>query len=158
MIMLLILGNGFDIQCGLKTDYLDYFSYRYAKEHFNLIIEYFRILELTENFRISQNDDKTLYYINKLIDKSNLKNLFDQISVWDLIFISEKVVKKNAGWHNIENLIFEYISQNKLTLTDIQKYSKNKDTLNRDFDPLLHLVSKLMRLKEMTFSQMDYNK
>lgn len=156
--MLLILGNGFDIQCGLKTDYLDYFSYRYAKEHFNLIIEYFRILELTENFRISQNDDKTLNYINKSIDKVNLKNLFDQISVWDLIFISEKVVKKNAGWHNIENLIFEYISQNKLTLTDIQKYSKNKDTLNRDFDPLLHLVSKLMRLKEMTFSQMDYNK
>ncbi|ABX81666.1 AbiH family protein [Acholeplasma laidlawii] len=156
--MLLVLGNGFDIQCGLKTDYLDYFNQRYSKEDFQITIDYFNQIQSKMDYDNSLNLNNSIYRIINRMTESDINLLFDQISIWDVVFISEKIVKKNAGWHNVENLIFEYISENKISLIDIQKQGKNYSSLVRTFNPLFALISKAFELKEMTFSQIEYNK
>ncbi|NWH09757.1 hypothetical protein HXX22_00320 [Acholeplasma laidlawii] len=140
--MLLVLGNGFDIQCGLKTDYLDYFNQRYSKEDFQITIDYFNQIQSKMDYDNSLNLNNSIYRIINRMTESDINLLFDQISIWDVVFISEKIVKKNAGWHNVENLIFEYISENKISLIDIQKQGKNYSSLVRTFNPLFALISK----------------
>ena len=59
--MLLILGNGFDIQCGLKTDYLDYFKQRYIKEDFQNITDYFKQIQSMMDYDNSLNLNTSIY-------------------------------------------------------------------------------------------------
>lgn len=64
--MLLILGNGFDIQCGLKTDYLDYFNKRYIKEDFQNITDYFKQIQSMMDYDNSLNLNTSIYKIINL--------------------------------------------------------------------------------------------
>jgi hypothetical protein len=71
---LIILGNGFDLTCGLPTRYSDFFSNRYSKYH-----EVFsKILKLKMQ--------------KELLDIEFVKKYFQGITIWDCIFIFNTII------------------------------------------------------------------
>ncbi|MHC3378034.1 AbiH family protein [Ligilactobacillus equi] len=99
---LLILGNGFDLLCGLKSKYSDFFDYRYKdlKSDFH-----FDIYNEMENKDI-------IDIINQLQTELNINNL----TLWDLFFLS--LSKSNFNWQNIEEIIG-------YTLEDFPEYKES---------------------------------
>ena len=99
----LIIGNGFDLHCHLKTSYADYFLYDETKNA--------ELGEWIENFH-----DKAIDYLKHTSNYNdswvNLKN-FDCFNVWDVLFYivssgNGEIVKWN--WCNIEETIAECLS------------------------------------------------
>lgn len=76
---LIILGNGFDLACGLKSSYKNFFKYRL--------------------FRLSMKNNIKLSSLNlaKKLEKAE-----KQPTIWDLIFESESKNKNDTRWSNIE--------------------------------------------------------
>lgn len=95
---LLVLGNGFDIACGLKSTYTDFYNYRYfdddKKEGNILFNEINRILAL---------DIEEILEIKLLNQKEN------NVSFWDFIFCQEKLYGEN--WTDVEEVLAEKINQ-----------------------------------------------
>lgn len=87
---ILILGNGYDIACGLKTSYNDYFSYIESNnsDFFKLI---YNVLE--KKMIITEENLKQLL---DLYDKSNL-------SLWNIHFYIKQVI--DCHWCDIEGEI-----------------------------------------------------
>lgn len=147
--MLLILGNGFDLQCGLKSDYESFFSNRFDKDifkKFKIILSNFKSVEKLEvsNFIKSYQDD-----------------FFKVITIWDMAFIHESILNgKNGEWHNIEALIRTYINENKLSYNAIKNSSIDKPSRDDNVKNLniLQLVIKvLFEELNLTFSPIQYN-
>lgn len=157
--MLLILGNGFDIQCGLRTDYLSFFKKRYSEKRFDDLktcinqLEYLRF----DSNKTEHDIESPVITVWDYYNRYN-KDLFKLISLWDFIFIRENVLDSNPGWHNIENLIFDYIANNKITYAGIiavEKKSDNNSILKDDkLSLILYLLFDKMSLK---FSPMLFN-
>ncbi len=156
--MLLILGNGFDIQCGLKTDYKSFFDKRYSNDKFIKITDYFQNYETTI---VSKNVDKKIEELtiqaNRIINSTS-GDLFESISVWDFIFIYEKISKGNDGWHFVENLIFHYIANNRLTYKGIigtnQKLDERSVNKANKLECILYFLFNEIKMK---FSPMQFN-
>lgn len=98
---LIILGNGFDLACGLKSSYSDFFKYRFEQlSGQDTINEYY-----SKNIKCASMED-----FKKLIDGST--------SFWDIIFITEFIntnENKKLEWNNIEHTIYKvlhYITTN----------------------------------------------
>lgn len=88
---LIILGNGFDLACGLKSSYFDFFQFRFTK-----IAGQSKIEEYYQKEILNQPFDGIKYTLNK-------------ITFWDIIFISEycnKNISRNYEWNNIESTIY----------------------------------------------------
>ncbi|WEV69378.1 AbiH family protein [Bifidobacterium sp. ESL0775] len=89
---LIILGNGFDLACGLKSSYSSFFRDRYSLHHWN-----------TESTDIG--------IINDLLLKSGtLSTKFwkiDSPTIWDIIFLSncKTTQESETNWCDIETLI-----------------------------------------------------
>ncbi|MGQ2284464.1 AbiH family protein [Leuconostoc pseudomesenteroides] len=104
---LLIIGNGFDLQVGLNSSVHDFYKYRYLplkKEDFSL--------EEWKTQYIQQEDD---------------------ISVWDLIILSQQPeIEQTANWKDIELIIAETVKGNSL--------KKGKSTFKKDLFSDLNYV------------------
>lgn len=98
---LIILGNGFDLACGLKSSYSDFFKYRFEQlSGQDTINEYY-----SKNIK-----GASMEKFKKLIDEST--------SFWDIVFITEFIntnENKKLEWNNIEHTIYKvlhYITTN----------------------------------------------
>lgn len=79
---LIILGNGFDISCGLKSRYADFYNYRYTPS----------FLEKIEDFYIKDSESDT------------------DINFWDVVLASPHIEDvRNADWKDIESLLTKYL-------------------------------------------------
>lgn len=142
--IMVVLGNGFDLACGLPTSYSDFFKYRFNE----LREEYLGIERLFEP-RISTAEDFFIEYkseiakltvntvnYNKLgkkleqmilididnyhdeIEKCSVSLIKSKITFWDLYFYhlyGNKFQKNDLSWNNIESQIEDFLT------------SKNKD-------------------------------
>ena len=93
---LLIIGNGFDLNCGLKSSYLDYYRHllktnKWLKESID------KLLEAKEKDDIRASELKNLFHIN------------ENFTIWDLIFIlydwATNRLETEQTWQDIESII-----------------------------------------------------
>lgn len=117
---LIILGNGFDIGCGLKSRYADFYNYRY-----------------TNSF---------LYQLDNLLSSENRNR--EEINFWDIILASpdiENVIHKN--WQDIESILAKYLDmirkQDAYLEQWIKYYNdvvKEQAPVNKQIDIIDHFV------------------
>lgn len=99
---LIIIGNGFDLQCGLETSYYDFLKHRKSKLDKQII-----------KIDILCQRDISIIPINVsqlLID--NLVSNFQELTFWDLIFLYYEKRRNfgNIDWFSIEEIIFSVVN------------------------------------------------
>jgi hypothetical protein len=143
---ILILGNGFDLACGLPTSYNEFFEWR-----FNKIKEiYGNIESLFDNYRDNfykpvieikmignvKSDPLRLAEVDTNEGRKSYRTIYDelrdimnnmkdkQINFFDLYFVLNK--KNKVNWNDIESEIYAIV-------TDIGNYNtkKSEDQLNK---------------------------
>lgn len=135
---LLIIGNGFDLQCKLKTKYTDFFSKKYGidfltekyiekfpeqtviqckQKAIDFFINVFKekLYNLNVEKFIQSNSDSYGYLINyfKQIFRQNFSDFEPTLTNWDIIFISSYVLMSNSDkfqWVDIEKMIFKTVT------------------------------------------------
>ena len=135
---LLIIGNGFDLQCKLKTKYTDFFSKKYGidfltekyiekfpeqtviqckQKAIDFFINVFKekLYNLNVEKFIQSNSDSYGYLINyfKQIFRQNFSDFEPPLTNWDIIFISSYVLMSNSDkfqWVDIEKMIFKTVT------------------------------------------------
>lgn len=85
----IVIGNGFDLHCGLKTSFFDYFLFRYSDYLF--LSKWYELYDETGIFEING--------YHKQIHKYNIWDVF-----FTLIWVNNKN-DTNKRWLDIENLI-----------------------------------------------------
>lgn len=121
---LIIVGNGFDIQCKLKSTYGDFLEFK-KKESFINFNELFNFIEFDEferfntNIRTYSNNQKSTFIrkeisdnLSKILDSRNIK-----INAWDIIFtfcFSKFNSANDVKWIDIEEYIKQFIHNSEL--------------------------------------------
>lgn len=105
--VLLVIGNGFDRQCDLKSSYYDFFSYILKKNEGN---------EKQENVIFSEylnyiKHCSSSFNINYFAQRYNRKRNIEDLNIWYIIFLYKKLLRKK-DWNFIENQISQEITEN----------------------------------------------
>jgi len=159
---IIILGNGFDLACNLKTSYDDFFEMRRndKKIQYNNFRSLFNIetnKESLNNFHDLLKDNNEIFYNHEKNDNKNriiihnnidgrINNLNSEIyrelksyinsdiNVWDLIFWYLEIYEKKSNilWSDVENIIEEIVTNN-------SKNIKINFFGNSDFDTMSDL-------------------
>lgn len=143
--VLLVIGNGFDRQCELKSSYYDFLMY---------------ILKNNEENKNQENEilNKYLDYIEICSSKFKINNLsqiyarnyqIEGLNIWYLIFLYKKLLMEK-DWNFIESQIFQEITEDNDGLNIFSKVSFGILTRYL-FDNSLDSNVKLV------FSNLDYN-
>lgn len=83
-----VLGNGFDLHCGLHTTYYDFYLYNFKKYHH--IEKLFKSYQEEEKFELDFSDPK-----------------IQNINTWDVFFaLNNKIDFEGKKWCDIEKLIY----------------------------------------------------
>lgn len=140
----LVIGNGFDLYCALKTKYSDYFLHNASK---NKILKQW-IIDFASNVR-SYAD-----FVNKTKERSTLWVDFEyskEANFWDIFFFIisyEETEIENRTWYDIEVIMESWLHNkyergysNNHSFDDVYEILKaNKSTENVDND-LLYLAA-----------------
>jgi len=101
----LVLGNGFDLYCGLKTKYEHFFKGN--KNNYDFFIDWIKKFELTVGEYIKFN-------VSNHRDFWEPFNNFDKISVWYFIFYVNEYYATHTddyNWNNIEFLMKKWLTE-----------------------------------------------
>lgn len=114
--VLLVLGNGFDRQCDLKSSYYEFFSYILKKNEGN---------EKQENVIFNEylnyiKHCSSSFNINYFTQSYNRKRNIEDLNIWYKIFLYKKLLNKK-DWNFIENQISQEITENS---DDLNIFSK----------------------------------
>lgn len=118
---ILVIGNGFDLSCGLKSRYSDFFKQRFT-DLFGDQTDY----DTEQSYLNSWNSVNVSTGQKGDYFKLNKDRWPEGITRWDCIFLfAEKFLdnKENGQWQNIENIIFNVVS--------IVLWPKNEEKLFR---------------------------
>lgn len=133
MSQLIILGNGFDLTCGLNSRYSDFFENRLSEEQIEIIFSsyqaYKECLEMNQSRSISYNISKSIH------------ELFSNITIWDLIFHMNKL-HKDVNWCDVENIMDNFLNN-----TDT---NKNINIYIKDIEHALARRGKKIDIKTIT--------
>ena len=105
----LVIGNGFDLACKIKTSYLDFFEHE--KNKHNVLNKWCNDFSSRVNEYVNFN--------SKIFDRSGSWINFDssiEINFWDLFFFlisKEKTVFENWTWCDIEKIMELWLSDKK---------------------------------------------
>lgn len=104
---IIILGNGFDLACGLKSRYADFFKNRFEKLFGKKDHDEIR-KALTNEDELKQSVNIKKDYFAEVANKYNNEN----ITRWDIIFLfAEKYMNnEQENWNDIENMISKIIT------------------------------------------------
>ena len=113
---LLVLGNGFDRQCDLKSSYYEFFSCILKKNEGN---------EKQENVIFNEylnyiKHCSSSFNINYFTQSYNRKRNIEDLNIWYKIFLYKKLLNKK-DWNFIENQISQEITENS---DDLNIFSK----------------------------------
>lgn len=111
---LIVLGNGFDLHCGLKSSYKDFLYYVITQ------IYHFSIDSDDRNQAINQAFDKFLKSLKDVLERFRVDNNFvsytesmneflSDINIWYLILFNEHLAQ-SSNWSDIESVIEKYVS------------------------------------------------
>lgn len=116
---LIVLGNGFDLKCGVRSTYKDFFDARISKEVEQRLESFFTGLDLSFSYR-SLSFDKDEEYGGYDIPE-NVYNLITdaKLTFWDLLFVANKDLKPMRNWHNVEQNMLDILKEIDLSI----KYS-----------------------------------
>ena len=120
---ILIIGNGFDLKCGLKSSYKDYFEYKMKNEpSFKSIFDYISNAPLDGSFN------------NKTSGEFVVERNLDGICAWDIIFIYNYFNNDNPLWSDVESDILNFINENKssnsLNKGELSFFENNADRMS----------------------------
>lgn len=122
--VLLVVGNGFDLACGLKSSFKKYLESEYYKDIYDSI----KKLEtkLTEDLKYPSEYDGYSLYSNYKFDFS-----FDNITFWDVYFVLSKI-EEIYGWCDFERcikkFICEFIESDEIVYEDIYNIKVKRNT------------------------------
>lgn len=135
---LIVLGNGFDLHCGLKSSYKDFLYYVITQRYTN----YFssdseeasdRNEAIEKSFADSANYvGVRRIHFDAIYFKRNVKmndTIFPDINIWYLILFHEKLVQslnQSSNWSDIESVIENYVSGKFIFNNDNGKQSQKK--------------------------------
>ncbi|EOI55480.1 AbiH family protein [Enterococcus gilvus] len=107
---LLVIGNGFDLTCRLKSSYTDYFNSKFPE---NLKKSLDSLIPLFETFYFKSVDDNDLNFnVYSLgLEESTLYGVPDGINIWDLI-IYYGIKGLPDKWSDVESRILEFLVYN----------------------------------------------
>jgi hypothetical protein len=137
---LLIVGNGFDLKCGLKSTYRNFFQSRISEDVKKSIID------LSESLIFETNHNSIYFHEEEKYKKESVGLPFSSYSLikdanltfWDLLFLLYYGENVEKDWHDIENNMLNILHKFKFT----KVYTK-------DFSNL----GKLDRYKDYLFSR-----
>lgn len=135
---LIVLGNGFDLHCGLKSSYKDFLYYVITQRYTN----YFssdseeasdRNEAIEKSFADSANYvGVRRIHFDAIYFERNVKmndTIFPDINIWYLILFHEKLVQslnQSSNWSDIESVIENYVSGKFIFNNDNGKQSQKK--------------------------------
>lgn len=135
---LIVLGNGFDLHCGLKSSYKDFLYYVITQRYTN----YFssdseeasdRNEAIEKAFADSANYvGVRRIHFDAIYFERNVKmndTIFPDINIWYLILFHEKLVQslnQSSNWSDIESVIENYVSGKFIFDNDNGKQSQKK--------------------------------
>ena len=143
--VLLVIGNGFDCQCELKSTYYDFLieiirnNEKNKTEDEKILSEYLDYIEYCSS-KFEINNLSQIYFRNSQIEELN---------IWYLIFLYKKLLMEK-DWNFIESQIFQEITEDNDGLNIFSKVSFGILTRYL-FDNSLDSNVKLV------FSNLDYN-
>ncbi|MFA9468147.1 AbiH family protein [Streptococcus sp. E24BD] len=112
---LFIIGNGFDLQCGLGTTYENFLKYTFSKLDSNISdsINYdtFNLDEFSD--KVSESIKYTDLHVKNWgelsrLDYYNRYDYYPKLNIWYHIFLYEKMVK-NINWSSVESILATYL-------------------------------------------------
>ena len=137
--VLLVIGNGFDRQCDLKSSYYEFFSYILKrnedseKQEIKIFDEYLNYIK----------DCSCSFNIKLPIQSYNRNENIDDLNIWYKIFLYKKLLNKK-DWNFIENQISQEITENRDGLNIFSKILfgiLTKYILDKDIAKYILLVS-----------------
>lgn len=143
--VLLVVGNGFDLACGLESSFSQYLGSIYYKD----IFENIKKIEnkLTEDLKYPSKYDGYALYSNYKFDFS-----MDNITFWDMFFVLSKI-EKIYGWcdfeKNIKTFISEFLDSNHNIYEDICKNRVKSDTYLDNFFKFKFVMYKYIEEKNI---------
>lgn len=128
----LVIGNGFDLYCGLETRYVDYFNSRKEKiDNIRNCINQLKIVT-TNFFAKEASIDELAVHLSPKI-----KNI-EKINVWDFLFVilsdEHKDEIEDWNWCDVESIMAKWLKDG--------PHSENECDWNVVFEALKNSVSK----------------
>ena len=114
--VLLVIGNGFDRQCDLKSSYYEFFSYILKRNEDSEKQE----IEIFDEYLNCIKDCSCSFNIKLPIQSYNRNENIDDLNIWYKIFLYKKLLNKK-DWNFIENQISEEITENREGLNIFSK-------------------------------------
>ncbi|MFW8666004.1 AbiH family protein [Enterococcus entomosocium] len=126
----LVIGNGFDLHCGLNSSYGDYFETKFTKEVKDFLDDLKKDYESLKNLSKYNRLEPMpifshIYFKNPEINRRKIKKMFDlaapvsnlpipsnlnDLSFWDLLFYFQKDDIPNE-WNDIEKRIKSFVGK-----------------------------------------------
>lgn len=121
---LIILGNGFDLQCGIKTTYSSFIEYVLTNKYKSYLEQLSQNnLTAIESFEKYVQNLVNCYNDDLLIDSSlNVTwSFFPKINIWYIIFLYEKI-NQSANWSSVEDIIKRYVKTSDMPMAKFTEF------------------------------------
>lgn len=175
---ILVLGNGFDVACGLPTNYSDFFKWRVEtnKSDYKLLDDLILNNEYIEGFKFQNTNYGNDFVTSDVLEyghstRSTQGELFGgfNLNLWDILFYTEFVIDNDCSptnnekmdrsikWSNIEAEIYHFVDESSESVLgshkSFRKYPTFSDLRNRK----LGINDKLKGMKlKFVFYSMQY--
>ncbi|OTO13768.1 hypothetical protein A5882_002190 [Enterococcus sp. 4E1_DIV0656] len=112
---LIVLGNGFDLKCGVKSTFKDFFDNRISEDVEQQIKSFFKNIDIRDTYR-SLSFDEAQEYDGVLVPEGSYNLIKDaKLTFWDLLFVTKKNKKTLVNWHNVEQNMLDILKDLDLT-------------------------------------------
>lgn len=148
---LIIIGNGFDLHCDLKSNFNDYFQSRWSKDSLNQVIAFQQALRLLGSNTIREYLLKKADIPMELANGHYLESYDftpDKISFWDYYFWSHR--KNNYNWSDVEYFLTDFFGK---TSSDSKNIFKELET---DLNSLLFVKNGQYNAPQFKPTQDEY--
>lgn len=138
-----VIGNGFDLHCGLKSSYDDFFRWRVKR----LFPEYADCSNIEDQLETATNGARDIDYF-----EANKEVWPEDFTRWDYIFLlaqADLENKETKQWQNIENIIYNVVSivlwpeKTKRQFDSNLEFKKSNSDDNKHHDHFVTWVKKL---------------
>lgn len=148
---LLIIGNGFDLNCGLKSSYNDFFNSKIITENQDLVNLFLQSINSifansTADFDFPNEIQLKVYSNNYDMFLNNVSTLTsdNSFSFWNLVF--RKPSTENSDWNNIEKIIEEIVCNNNedyISINQIKRYYNELKKINSHYTGIFLSLNKI---------------